>query len=202
MTEPVLLRLRGVAEMLAMRPGWRTRFDVSPSAFARSFLAMIPAAPLFVLSMYGQNTVARALAPESAALQTINVAQSAILFVCMWAYFPLVARLFTRVLKLEDSFAPWVIVHNWTALLILGVQGVPGALLLAGLLSPTAYVQLDGIYFIFAIYAHCRAAIGSMNAPAPVALGGATVAVLVWLIVQLLLVYAFSGGMLQVLSQG
>lgn len=200
--EPVLLRLRGVAEMLAMRPGWRARFDVSPAGFVRSFFAIVPAAPLFVLSIYGQNAVARALAPVDSPAQSVTVVQGAILFVCLWAYFPLVARVFTRVLRLEDSFAPWVAVHNWTALFILAVQGVLGALLLAGLLTPRAYVQVDGIYFIFAIYAHCRAAIGSVNAPAPLALGGATIAVLVWLIVQLLLVTAFSGGMLQVLSQG
>jgi hypothetical protein len=35
-----------------------------------------------------------------------------------------------------------------------------------------------------------------------VALGGACVAILVWLVLQLLLIAAFSGGALQVLSQG
>lgn len=200
--EPVLLRLRGVADMLAMRPGWRTRFDVSPAGFWRSFLAALPALPLFVITVYGQNRVAAALAPEGAEAHPVNVVESALLFLCMWVYFPLVARVFTRVFRLDASFAPWVVVHNWTALFLLAIQCGIAALVLGGVLTPRAYMEIGGVYFIFAIYAHCRAAIGAIAAPAPVALGGACVAILVWLIVQLLLIAAFSGGALQVLSQG
>ncbi|GEM_PF-1861787 len=212
MIEPVLTRLRGVLEMMALRPAmseeggasiqpvfpeWRRRFDVSESGFARSFLAAIPALPLFFLSVAGQNAVSVALASNPDNARPVDWTQGVVLFVCMWVYFPLVSGVFVRIFGLQDSFRPWVVVHNWTVLFLLLVQGSIGALVMWGLISPRGFAELGGLYFMFAIYAHCRAAAGSLDAPWPMAVGGACLAILLWLILQLLLVYAFAGAALQ-----
>ena len=190
-------RLRGVVEMLAFRPNWRRNFDIGPSAVNRSFLAAIPAAPLFVLSIAGPNEAYRSLAETPASAHPTGIVQGAVLYFCLWTYFPLVARIFVRIFRIEKSFAPWLVVHNWTVLLLVGLQAALGALVLTGLLSPAAYLNLGSLYFIFALYAHCRVAAATLDAPVPVAVGGASLAILIWLLVQLFLIWVFSGLVLQ-----
>ncbi len=195
--EPAAQRLRGVARMLAFRPGWRACFDVSPEGFWRSFTAALYAAPFFVLAVAGQNAVSRAISPLESAARTVELAHGFILYACLWAYFPLVARIFVRMFRAESSFAPWVVVHNWALLLLLMMQAVLGGLLLLGVLTPAAYMGLSELYFIFAIYTHCRVALGALDLSWPAALGGACAALLAWLVLQLLLVSVFAGAAVQ-----
>lgn len=195
--EPVGRRLQSVLGMLAMRPGWRAGFDVSGDGLVRSFLAAALAVPLFILSIVGQNRIYGSLAETEAAANPVGLPQGVILYLCLWIYFPIVARVFTRAFHIEESFAPWVVVHNWTVLFLLCIQGGLGALVLVGALTPAVYLDLGGFYFLFAIYAHSRAAVGALNAPWPLAIGAACCGVLVWLILQLILVRMFAGAALQ-----
>jgi hypothetical protein len=195
--EPVANRLRGVVEMLAIRPGWRTRFDVSPSGFVRSFLAAVFAAPFFVLSVAGQNAVYARLAEDPELARPAGFVQGFAIYLLMWIYFPVVAHVFTGAFRLRASFTAWVAVHNWTVLFLLLIQAAMGAAVLLGVLTPDGYLELGFVYLLVALYAHSRAAIGALEAPVPVAIGGACCGVLVWLIVQLLLARAFAGAALQ-----
>jgi len=189
--------LAGVVAMLSFKEDWRAHFDVSERGLWRSFLAAVWGVPFFALVLIIQSKLVLALAEDPAQARTAGLGYAGTLYAVMWLYFPLVARLFTGAFGLRGSLAPWIVVHNWTLLFLLMVHTVIGLPLLAGLVSAEAHYSTTSFYFLLVVFAHCRAAIGALDAPWSLAIGGACLALILWLMAQLGLAYMLSGSAVQ-----
>jgi len=183
----------GVAAMLGFREGWRGFFDVSERGLWRSFWAAVIGAPAFLAVVAIQGRLAVALADNLADVQRAGIAYFLTLYVALWAHFPIAARVFTGLFGLERSWGPWVVVHNWTVLTLLIVQLVLGLPLLLGLTSPEATRWVFQAFIVFSLYAHVRAAMGALQAPLSLAIGGACLMVIVWLFLQIGIYLLFLG---------
>ncbi len=192
-----LQRLSGVFAMLAFREDWRKHFDVSMDGLWASFSAALWGLPFFVLTVWAQNDLVRELASDSEAARTTGFLHAAILYFALWAYFPPIAHIFCRSFKIDASFAPWVVVHNWTVLMLVILQGLISLLLIGGILSAEAYISLRTSYLFLAIFAHCRAAVGALDAPWSLAIGGACVTIILWLMMQIGLAFLLQGSAIQ-----
>ena len=151
--------LAGVLLLLAGRRDFHDYFDVSSSGMIRSFIAAAIALPLSAFSAGVANAVAvSAEGGEPPYAFTFVVAR----WLVAWVYFPPLAALLTRVIGRNEAFAPWVVLNNWTHLLIVILQALAFALVLAGA-TPVGAALLDGSILLI-LYAYVMAARGALGA--------------------------------------
>lgn len=104
--------------------GW---FDLTAAGFWRSFGAALIVAPFYflvTLAPAGDSTM-----EQSAA---IGLSASLLIYVTTWVAFPLLMAFIARMLSLSHSYGSFIIVHNWSqvviilALLPLNLAGLMG----------------------------------------------------------------------------
>jgi len=192
-----LWRLRGVTRMLTYRDGWREHFDISLSGFLGSFQAAIWGIPFYIAILLTQSELAMQITAADPGLDppaTAGLGYALARYAAIWLYFPILARVFVDFFKIPKSYAPWVIVHNWTVLFVLIANAATGLPFLIGATSLEGYYAFSTLFVTGAVFAHIRAATGALDAPLPVAIGGAVLMMLIWLLIRLLLASAFVGG--------
>jgi hypothetical protein len=154
--------LKGVLEMLAGRTDFHARFDVTPAGLRRSFAAAVFALPLWVFTVLVLNAIAAGGAGEfDAPAEPYALAYVAVRWAAIWAHFPVVAAIVTAILGRRDGFAPWVVVHNWTHLLVVLVQAVPMAMLVVGAAEIGVLLLRASIFLM--VYAYVCAARAGLN---------------------------------------
>lgn len=157
--------LSGVAMMMAFRPGWRAKFDVSAAGVARSFLAALVSLPAFALIVAGANFLV-ASDPEIALRDPdagFTLAEAAIHYVRLWIVFPLVAALTVQLVGAKAAFGPWLVVHNWTVCALLMFQGALWALYVAGMADEASLSAVLAVYAGLRLIAHWRVAAGALG---------------------------------------
>ncbi|PHR60709.1 MAG: hypothetical protein COA43_06090 [Robiginitomaculum sp.] len=106
--------LNGIVKVLKGEDDWREEFDLSAPALPKSFIAILLCTPLFMLVTmsvikYNDNS---GDAPFLAILIILGL---------MSFSFPLIAYVLCMVFDLQAKFRPWVIVRNWSFLVIVGL---------------------------------------------------------------------------------
>ncbi len=130
----------------ALRGGeWEGEFDLSRPALPRSFIAIFLCIPLYMIGAqaamkYNDNTGH----PPFLSI--------AIVLLLMSLTFPVIAYLLCMIFDKQSAFRPWVIVRNWTLLLIVTVIAAGFGLYLIGLL-PFSIAYFIGLTFYLGILA-------------------------------------------------
>lgn len=158
----------GVVEMLSGRTDFHPRFDVSTDGLVRSFFAMVLAIPFNLFSAAVQNTLAARSAGALDGVEPYSTTFVIARWALSWGYFPLLAAAVTAILGRRKSFAPWVVVQNWTHLLVLAIQAVPLALIVSGAANAGATLLLGTT--LLTVYAYVCAAKAGLNVSWPLAI--------------------------------
>jgi len=118
--------------------------------FWRSFSAIILIAPLYLL-ISGINWEPDAMQANSAA-DTFSMLKSLVTLSLQWALWPLIMVYATRWLGLGQHFSRYVIVYNWSNVLIIAGLAIPTLLFKFTLLPLEAALMLTGLLQIFSFY--------------------------------------------------
>jgi hypothetical protein len=130
-------------------------YDVSAQGFWRSFAAAIIALPVYVFLVLAQRHIGL---EES-------LANGIVIYLVVWAHFPIVAFILTKLQGNSAAFVPWVVVHNWAVLALLCVQTIPYLLYVAGLIPVSLTASLLTMAFVFTIFVHYRVVRVATQAP-------------------------------------
>ncbi len=91
---------------------WQDEFNLSAPALPRSFIAIFLSIPLFIL-------IAKAVVKYNDNSGQVPFFSIALVLALMSLAFPLIAYLLCMVFDKQGAFRPWVIVRNWTYLLVI-----------------------------------------------------------------------------------
>ncbi len=141
----IINALIGAWKIARRDPTALSHFDFSADAFWRSFAAFIFVLPFYLVfitaewRMIGEAgvTVTNTL-PGYAMIELLSYA-------AFWALFPLAMVLLCRTLNLTQNYAPYIIVKNWSSVLVAVLLAPPYVLYSFGLAS------LDIVPFLFLV---------------------------------------------------
>lgn len=121
---------RSLDGALRLMQGSRTgleRFDTSLEGFWRSFLWIVPAAPVYaalVLSERYKVISERVLVPEQ--FDETRFAAAKLLGLGLeWMAFPLLVALIARPLSFQRRYVPYVVAYNWSTLVAVALVAPP-----------------------------------------------------------------------------
>jgi hypothetical protein len=149
------LGLRGVARLLTFKPEWEQDIDLSLRGFWHSFAASLLALPLIGIIIAGL------LFAEISDFLT----QYAVSYWLSWLLFPIASGLTVAMLGVRQSFAAWVILHNWGVVFLYGLQAAFWILFIAGLADQSAAGLFFYIYGPIRILVHWRIAYVALGLP-------------------------------------
>jgi hypothetical protein len=165
--------LRAVVGIVLGRPGAIKGLDVSYDGFWRSFLVIVPMAPLLALGFFSQQ---KAIVEQSA-LTADLLPTGQLVFVYLLLIlvdlvaFPLALALLGRTLGISARFVPYVVALNWLSLAVALPVGFVQLLHVAGIIAfPTAF-DLQFVLMLGALglqYVVTRAVVGT---PIPFSIG-------------------------------
>lgn len=139
--------LTGVWRIVRRLPGASECFDQSFDGFARSFNAMLLAAPLILISAASVLQMAMTLEESRVAYDGISLSQYALVelggSIFGWGSFLLLMAPLTRQLELGGAYTSYVITYNWGMLGSHILFALPLSLYLLGLLSNEAAALLS-----------------------------------------------------------
>lgn len=175
--------LTGVVEMLAGKPDFHGRFDVSTRGLVASFQAAILAIPFIAFAAFAQRTIAASAdSGFGPTLEPYSLAFVAVRFVADWGYFPIFAALLTSLLRRPRGFAPWVVLNNWTQLSVRIAETLPLALLMIGLNEAGAFAII--VIAALTVYAAVLAARAALEVSWPIAIPAGCAAVATMLLID------------------
>ena len=119
---------------------WRDEFDLSAQALPRSFIAVMLYIPIGLI-------VASSLIKYNDNTSHVPYTSIFVILLMISLAFPLIAYVLSMTFDKLDNFRPWVIVRNWTMLLVISLIAFVFALYLIGLLPFfIAYIFGLGLY--------------------------------------------------------
>lgn len=106
-------------------------FVQSEAGFWRSFSAIVIIAPIYLYTIELQNAAALATsAGADEAGEPVSLAMSAVSLAVQWVAWPLAMAVITKYAGLAAGFSRYIIVYNWSSILVMAVQ-VPAIYLFA-----------------------------------------------------------------------
>jgi hypothetical protein len=151
------LALQGAWRILTFKDGWEANFDTSMGGLWHSFSAAILALPLvalILLSAWHGSDGAHTYGLEDMLVYSLS-----------WVIFPLAASLATSIIGVRGRWAAWVVLHNWSSILLFAVQASFWTLFLAGLINIQILGILSGLYGYLRILVHWRIAYIALGTP-------------------------------------
>jgi len=129
-------------------------FDLEIDGFWRSFLIIVPIAPLYMLYALQDVQVAHEINPQNAYLvaNTGFIVAKIILLMIGWLIFPIAMIFITRLLNLWPKYIPFIATYNWVSLFIMLLFAPSALLYFAGLFSAQMASMLNFLVTLFAIY--------------------------------------------------
>ncbi len=118
---------------------WEQEFDLTRRALPRSFIALLLCVPLYMIC-------AKAVVKYNANTVDAPFLSIAVVLGLMTLAFPLIAYFLCMIFDKQGVFRPWVIVRNWTFLLIVAIMTAGFGLYLIGLL-PFSVAYFIGLTF-------------------------------------------------------
>lgn len=134
--------LDGAVALVAGRPVPPGSFDFSVFGFWFSFAAIVLVLPSFAVNVAASGAVMARLGDGAVPFGSLLLRQA-----MDWLALPIVLWLLVRSIGLAERYVAFVVVRNWTLVVLEAIAAVPAFLLNLGLLS-------DGV-FILATFAAC-----------------------------------------------
>ena len=144
------LALQGCWRILTFKEGWESNFDTSMGGLWRSFSAAIFALPLVALILLG--------AWHGANGERSYGFDDLLVYTLSWVVFPVAASLAASIVGARGRWAAWVVLHNWSSILLFAVQASYWMLFTAGLINMAVVSFLSLIYGYLRILVHWRIA--------------------------------------------
>ncbi len=136
-TEEIFRSLSGSWDLLNRRAEGLARFDLSETAFWRSFRAPLVAAPIFITWLAADRASQGLLASDGSLFDDTDVlAHTGLDFIALWLTLPLLTIAVADGLQLRARLTPFIIICNWSSVLAAAMLGVPALLLALGWASP------------------------------------------------------------------
>ncbi len=125
------------------------QFDLSADGFWRSFLVIFLLLPFYFLSLISEQSLMLEInleqGQEAAEIATggalLYIGKTLSLFVD-WVTFPIVLAVLAGSIGLKRTYGPYIIVRNWSTLIILLPQTLLNLLYLAGIIPSALLVML------------------------------------------------------------
>ncbi|WP_417498235.1 hypothetical protein [Maricaulis sp.] len=178
------LAVQGCWRILTFKDGWEENFDTSMGGLWHSFSAAIFALPLvalILLSAWHGSGGERGYGLEDFLVYSLS-----------WVIFPLAASLAVSILGLRGRWAAWVVLHNWSSILLFAVQAGIWTLFLAGLINLQLLGILVGLYGYLRILVHWRIAYIALGAPTITSAAAAAIPILAAKIMVILISLAMT----------
>lgn len=109
-------------------------FNMSVEGFWRSFAAIILVAPIYL--------AISSLSPDAGAAEVAPAPVRLFILAVEWVAFPLAMVLVARLLDLQQRYAGYIIVYNWSSVPAMAVLLPPFLLYSLGLIGPQALFSL------------------------------------------------------------
>lgn len=115
--------IHGAWRIARMDPDALNYFDLSIDGFGRSFVALLVVAPFYIMFLILNHGSQPGLElPTGPVVSTeFYVAVKLIAYIIGWLIFPLVMVPISRLLDLSQSYIPYIIVWNWSNVLVMAV---------------------------------------------------------------------------------
>jgi hypothetical protein len=152
----------GLYAMMAFKPGWRSRFDVSFDGMIASFGGALIALPAFALIVLGSNHFIAAHPGIVDPSVHVGLWGAAGQYARIWLLFPPVALLVCLVLGLKTGLAAWITVHNWAVTVLLWIQALIWMLHASGIIGLEVLSFLLALYQVLRLAVHWRVAMGAL----------------------------------------
>lgn len=121
--------LRGSWRLFLRDTGGFEDFNLSVGGFWRSFAVIIAVAPFYLYAVMVQNGIQL---PDQPPSEPVSINLAAIGLVAQWFAWPLVMAIIARFAGLARNYARYIVVYNWSAILVMAIQMVPVLLLTQG----------------------------------------------------------------------
>jgi len=148
-----LRALQGAVALARRDPDASRFFDLSADAFWRSFGAIVFIVPLYIIFVMADARMTAELAPPPAPPMPSMPSLFAAEIVALgldWVAYPLVMFFVTRQFDLTRRYAAYIIVYNWSSLLVALVLTPPSLLYAVGLL-PVGLIVLINLLAVIAL---------------------------------------------------
>lgn len=149
------LALIGAVRALTFKDDWARNFDMSVSGLWHSFFAAFVALPLVVFIFV--NVQHQGV--------DFDAGHFYVRYAISWLIFPIAAALTVTLLGVRENFVPWLILHNWTVVLLYGLLSLVWALRTSGLMDQMLYEVFVFFYFYLRILVHWRVAYATLGVP-------------------------------------
>lgn len=163
-------------------------FDLSADAFWRSFGAIMFIAPVYLIFVLAEARMAAELVTEPAAplpgMGVLLVSEMVTLGLD-WIAYPLAMYFITRQFGLGTRFVAYIIVYNWSSLLVALVMAPPFLLYAAGFLPAELTVLLNLMTVIAVLWYRWLLATEILGAPGMTAAGFVALDVVLSLFINL-----------------
>lgn len=137
--------LRGSWRLLLRDTGGFDDFDLSVSGFWRSFAVIIPIAPAYLYAISVQTGLE---VPGQPTPEPANLNLAAMGLVAQWIAWPVVMAVVAHFAGLAGNYARYIVVYNWSSILVMLAQMAPVLLLALG----PALIGIGGM-LLFVVYA-------------------------------------------------
>ena len=172
--------------MLKNQQGWRAYFDVSRSGILFSFSGLVIGLPALFIWIYAADYLARQVPDYS--MQALSWVDITIIWARIWFLFPIVSAVVVRVLRLPSHYGPWLVVHNWTILLLIHIPTFFYLLAMLGLIGIETVSVFVLMYLGLRLLVHWRVAVAALGISPGLAVAAAGIPMAVdWILIQLLL---------------
>ncbi|NNE22444.1 MAG: hypothetical protein HKN11_07510 [Rhizobiales bacterium] len=141
--DEALSSLRGSWRLFMRDTGGFEDFDLSMRGFWRSFAVIIVVAPFYLYAVIIQDGIQL---PDQPPHETTSLNLAAAGLVVQWFAWPLVMAIIARFAGLAHNYARYIVVYNWSAVLVMAVQMVPILLLAQG---AAMFGLATVVFFIF-----------------------------------------------------
>ncbi|WP_417482316.1 hypothetical protein [Maricaulis sp.] len=151
------LAVQGCWRILTFKEGWEENFNTSMGGLWRSFSAAIFALPLVTLSLlsawHGSNG------------ERVYGLEDFLVYSLSWVVFPLAAALAASIVGARGRWAAWVVLHNWSSIILFAIQATIYTLFMAGLINLQVIAILLWLYRYLRILVHWRIAYIALGQP-------------------------------------
>lgn len=153
-----MIHMEGVLRFLLRRGAWRDCLDITDRGFWLSFTALIWAAPIQIWVLMSEPAILASVAEaQDQVYATPDIGDYVLVgmsrYLLGWALFPIVMYYLAQMLEAVDQYVPYIIVSNWTSLVLTILVLIPQTILVnTHMIGPGLWLLSEVALFFFQIW--------------------------------------------------